>query len=125
MLLKEVVLRREEEFDKAIINWAGQNKIGIKQFDGSISLQDSADAVVLFHEDYNISKENEGVVELFNNNGKFTRQVDVNGTLVASVSSFIFWLENHRPKNLLFVGNNKLAQNEKFNKFLSQVSQKI
>lgn len=125
MLLKEVVLRRQDAFDQTVTGWANDAKVDIKQYDGSISLYDSADAVVLFHEDYTISKENEGIVDLFNDNGKFTRQVDINGTLIASVSSFIFWLENHKPNNLLFVGNDNLAKNEKFLKFLSQVGSRL
>jgi hypothetical protein len=125
MLLKEVVLRREDAFDQTVINWANNSNINIKQYDGSLSLYETADAVVLFHEDYSISKENEGIVDLFNDNGKFTRQVDINGTLIASVSSFIFWLENHKPNNLLFVGDDKLAKNEKFLKFLDQVASRL
>ena len=125
MLLKEVVLRREDAFDKTVANWANAYNIIIKKYDGSVSLYDSADAVVLFHEDYTISKENEGIVALFNDNGKFTRQVDINGTLIASVSSFIFWLENHQPKNLLFIGDDNLSKNEKFIKFLDQVASRL
>jgi hypothetical protein len=125
MLLKEIVLRRQDAFDQAIQTWAQNNNILTRQFDGVISLYDTADAVILFHEDYNISKENKGVVELFNEHGKFTQQVDINGTLVAAVSSFIFWLENHKPKSLLFIGNDKLAKNDKFNKFLNQIAEKV
>lgn len=125
MLLKEVVLRREDEFDQIVSNWALKNNISTKQYDGSLSLYDFAEAVVLFHEDYNISKENEGVLALFNENGQFTRQVDINGTLIASVSSFIFWLENHHPKNLLFIGDESLAKNEKFLKFLNQIADRL
>ena len=125
MLLTEVVLRREDDFDQTVSGWAHKNNISIKQYDGSLSLYDFAEAVVLFHEDYNVSKENEGVLNLFEENGKFTRQVDINGTLIASVSSFIFWLENHQPKNLLFVGDDGLAKNEKFLKFLNQIADRL
>jgi membrane protease subunit (stomatin/prohibitin family) len=125
MLLKEVVLRRQDAFDQTVTSWANNNNLDIKQYDGSVSLYESADAVVVYHEDYTISKENEGIVDLFNDNGKFTRQVDINGTLIASVSSFIFWLENHKPNNLLFVGDDKLAKNEKFLKFLDQVASRL
>jgi hypothetical protein len=81
--------------------------------------------VVLFHEDHNISKENDGVRELFLNTSKFAHSIDVNGTLMASVSSFVFWLENHKPKSLLFIGDDKLIKNEKFNKYLDQLIKRI
>ncbi|HIP37657.1 MAG TPA: hypothetical protein EYG85_12470 [Crocinitomix sp.] len=125
MLIKEIVLRREDAFDKVIVDWANKNGIAIKQYDGSESLYDFADAVILFHEDYSISKENEGIIDLFNTNVKYTRQVDINGTLIASVSSFIFWLENHNTKNLLFIGEDSLTKNEKFINFLEQVGNRL
>ena len=89
MLLKELLLRKEELFEQSIQDWAGSGSIAVNVFDGSNSLTDVADAVVLFHEDYNISKENESVKELFLNDSKFAHTIDINGTLMASVSSFV------------------------------------
>ena len=125
MLIKEILVRREDSFEQSIQKWAGSNTIPVTVFDGAISLTESADAVVLFHEDYNISKENEGVKDLFLNDSKFAHTIDVNGTLVASVSSFVFWMENHKPKSLLFIGDDKLPDNAKFNKYLEQLIKRI
>ncbi len=125
MLIKEIVLRREDEFDKSVQNWSQNNNIPVNVFDGSVSLTETADAVVLFHEDYNISKENDGVKELFANDSKFSHSIDVNGTLMASVSSFVFWLENHKPKSLLFIGDENLPKNEKFVKYLEQLIKRL
>ena len=116
MLIKEILVRRQDSFEQSIQKWADSNAITNTVFDGSESLTDCADSVVLFHEDYNISKENEGVKDLFLNGSKFAHTIDINGTLIASVSSFVFWLENHKPKTVLFIGDNKLTNNEKFNK---------
>jgi len=125
MLLKELLLRKEELFEQSIQDWAGSGSIAVNVFDGSNSLTDVADAVVLFHEDYNISKENESVKELFLNDSKFAHTIDINGTLMASVSSFVFWLENHKPKNLLVIGDDKLPNNEKFKKYLDQLIKRL
>jgi hypothetical protein len=125
MLLKNIILRKEELFEQSIQDWAGNGSIAVNIFDGSNSLTDAADAVVLFHEDYNISKENESVKELFLNDSKFAHTIDINGTLVASVSSFVFWLENHKPKRLLLVGDDKLTNNVKFKKYLDQLIKRL
>lgn len=125
MLLKEIIVRKQESFEQSIQDWADSGSIAVNVFDGSISLTDAADAVVLFHEDYNISKENKGVKELFLNDSKFSHTIDVNGTLMASVSSFVFWLENHKPKKLLFIGDDKLLNNEKFKKYLEQLIKRL
>ena len=125
MLIKEILVRREDSFEQSIQDWASSNAITNVVFDGSESLTECADAVVLFHEDHNISKENEGVKELFLNASKFSHSSDVNGTMMASVSSFVFWLENHKPNSLLFIGDNNLTKNEKFSKYLSQLIKRI
>ena len=125
MLLKQILLRKEELFEQSIQDWAGNGSIPVNIFDGSNSLTEEADAVVLFHEDYNISKENESVKELFLNDSKFAHTIDINGTLMAAVSSFVFWLENHKPKKVLVIGDDKLQNNEKFKKYLDQLIKRL
>lgn len=125
MLLKNIILRKSDDFEMSIKKWAGSNKIRHEIFNGSKELYELADAIVLFHEDYNISKENKVIKELFSNNSKFSHSIDVNGTLMASVSSFIFWLENHKPKSVLIIGADKLITNKKFNTYLEQLAERI
>ncbi len=125
MLLKSIILRKTDEFETAIQNWANSNDIKQEIFDGSQELYELADAIVLFHEDYNISKENASIKDLFSNNGKFSHSIDVNGTLMASVSSFVFWLENHKPKSVLIIGDDKLITNKKFNTYLERLGERI
>ena len=125
MLLKSIILRKTDEFETAIQNWANSNDIKQEIFDGSQELYELADAIVLFHEDYNISKENASIKDLFSNNGKFSHSIDVNGTLMASVSSFVFWLENHKPKSVLSIGDDKLITNKKFNTYLERLGERI
>ncbi|MDX1348609.1 MAG: hypothetical protein R3279_00100 [Putridiphycobacter sp.] len=125
MLLKNIILRKGEGFETSIQKWADLNNISHEIFDGSQELYELADAIVLFHEDYNISKENAAIKDLFSNNGKFSHSIDVNGTLMASVSSFVFWLENHKPKSVLIIGDNKLVENKKFNTYLERLSERI
>ena len=125
MLLKSIILRKTDEFETAIQNWANSNDIKQEIFDGSQELYELADAIVLFHEDYNISKENASIKDLFSNNGKFSHSIDVNGTLMASVSSFVFWLENHKPKSVLIIVDYKLITNKKFNTYLERLGERI
>jgi len=125
MLIKEIIVRKQDAFEKSIQTWAESKAITFTLFDGKDSLTEVADAVVLFHENYTISKENKSVNELFEENGKFSHSVDVNGTLIAAVSSFVFWLENHKPKNVLFIGDNNIIKNEKFITCLEKLADRI
>lgn len=125
MLLKNIILRNTDNFESSIQKWADANEVGNEVFDGNNELSEIADAVVLFHEDYNISKENASIKDLFSNNAKFSHSIDVNGTLMASVSSFVFWLENHKPNSVLIIGDDKLVENKKFNTYLEQLSSRL
>ncbi len=125
MLLKNILIRNTNKFESTIQKWADDYKIHCNVFDGNASLTETSDAVVLFHQDYNISKENHNIKDLFTNNNKFAHSIDINGTLIASVSSFVFWLENQKPANLLFIGDDKLLDNDRFSKFLSELAKRI
>ena len=125
MLLKNIILRKTDSFENAIQDWAELNKINHEIFDGSQELYELADAIVLFHEDYTISKDAASLKDLFSNNGKFSHSIDVNGTLMASVSSFVFWLENHKPKSVLIIGSDKLIENKKFKTYLERLGERI
>lgn len=125
MLIKEIIVRKQDAFEQNIQNWAEGKAITFTVFDGKDSLTEVADAVVLFHENYTISKENKAVIDLFEENGKFSHSIDVNGTLVAAISSFVFWLENHKPKNVLFVGDDNIIKNEKFITYLEKLADRI
>ncbi len=125
MLLKNIVLRNTEDFESSIQEWANQNEIKNEIFNGNNELSEITDAVVLFHEDSNISKENASIKDLFSDNGKFSHTIDVNGTLMASVSSFVFWLENHKPNSILIIGDKKLVNNKKFDTYLKRLADRI
>jgi len=125
MLLKRIILRNTDSFETTMQKWADSNKVKSEIFDGNNELSEIADAVVLFHEDYNISKENASIKDLFSNNAKFSHSIDVNGTLMASVSSFVFWLENHKPNSVLIIGDDKLVENKKFNTYLNQLGSRL
>lgn len=125
MLLKEIKLRHNEPFEQAIEAWANQNNITATYIDKSEELYDSAEALIIFHEEHNISKDVESIEELFEKNNKFTRSIDINGTMTASLSAIIFWLENNKPQDVLMIGDEKLLKNERFEQFLNQLSGRL
>jgi len=125
MLIKEIIVRKQDAFEQSIQTWAEGKTIKFTPFDGKDSLTEVVDAVVLFHENYTISKENKVVKDLFEENGKFSHSVDINGTLIAAISSFVFWLENHKPKNVLFIGDDNIIKNEKFITYLEKLADRL
>ena len=121
MLLKKIILRNSEPFESAIEKWCVQNKVEVEIFDGKESLFDLVSAMVIMHADHNISKENKDLRDAMQKNHKPTQEIDINGTMTASISSLRFWLENNTPENLLMVGDAKLLENTRFEDYFNEL----
>jgi len=125
MLLKKIVLRKEDEFAQAISGWANDQKIDVEIFDGKASLYDIIDSLVIIQEDHNVPKELRELEDAVERIHKPTHSIDVNGTMNASVASLRFWLENNKPQSVLFVGEEKLTQSTRFNQYLEKLAEVI
>lgn len=125
MLLKKIVLRNDDQFATAILNWAQGQGIDVETFDGKASLFDLVDSLVIIQEDHNVSKETRDLEDAIEKIHKPTHQIDVNGTMNASVASLRFWLENNKPKSVLFVGEEKLTESHRFTEYLQKLAEVI
>jgi hypothetical protein len=114
MLLKKIILRNSDAFETAISNWCAKNKVVVEVFDGKESLYDVVSAMVIMHADHNISRENKDLRDAMEKYHKPTQEIDINGTMTASISSLRFWIENNRPETILMVGDAKLIENSRF-----------
>lgn len=121
MLLKKIVLRNDDQFATAILNWAGTQGIDVETFDGKASLYEIVDSLVILQEDHNVSREIKDLREAIEKIHKPTHQIDVNATMSASVASLRFWLENNKPKSVLIVGEEKLTQSHRFSEYLEKL----
>lgn len=122
MLLKKIILRNRDKFELTVEEWCLKLKINVEIFDGKESLSDTVDALVIFHEDHNISKENKELRELLERSHKPAHQVDINATMNASMSSLKFWLENNKPFNVMLVGDEKIAKSTRLQDFLEKLA---
>lgn len=125
MLLKKIVLRNREKFEQIVEDWSKRMNIEVEVFDGKESLLDTIDSVVVIHEDFNISKENKELRELLERNNKIAHQVDINATMNASVSSLRFWLDNNKPKCVLFVGDEKLTKSARLETYFQKLTENL
>jgi hypothetical protein len=121
MLLKKIVLRNDDQFAAAILDWAGTQNINVETFDGKASLYEIVDSLVILQEDHNVSREIKDLREAIEKIHKPTHQIDVNATMSASVASLRFWLENNKPKSVLIVGEEKLTQSHRFSEYLEKL----
>ena len=121
MILKKIVLRSNDGFSQAIEAWAKNKGITIEYFDGKESLFDTVDSLVILHEDHNISKDVKELRDALEKLHKSTHQIDINATMNASVASLRFWIENNKPKSVLFVGNENLTKSQRFTDYLEKL----
>lgn len=123
MLLKKIVLRNDDQFATAILNWGKGLGIDVETFDGKASLYDIVDSLVILQEDHNVLREIKDLREAIEKIHKPTHQIDVNATMSASVASLRFWLENNKPKSVLLVGDEKLTQSHRFTEYLAKLAE--
>lgn len=122
MLLKKIVLRNNDSFAVSITDWAEKQGIDVESFDGKASLFDLIDSLVILQEDHNVSKETKELRDAIERIHKPTHQIDVNATMSASVASLRFWLENNKPKSVLFVGDEKITESPRFSEYLEKLA---
>lgn len=123
LLLKKIVLRNDDQFSSSIKTWAEAKKIDVESFDGKTNLFDLVDSMVIIQEDHNVSREIKDLREAIEKLHRPTHQIDVNATMSASVASLRFWLENNKPKSVLFVGEEKIIQSLRFSEYLEKLAQ--
>jgi hypothetical protein len=121
MLLKKIVLRNNDQFGNAIQEWAAKLGVDVEVFDGKTSLYDVVDSLVILQEDHNVSKETKELRDAIERIHKPTHQIDINATMNASLASLRFWIENNKPKSVLFVGEEKLTQSTRFAEYLDKL----
>jgi len=125
MLLKKIILRNQDPFEQSIETWAKKNGVDSILFDGSQSLFELCESLVIIHADHNISRENKELKAQMEKHYKPSREIDINGTMNASITSLKFWLENHDPENVLFVGDDKLIESTRFQDYLTELSKQL
>jgi len=125
MLLHKIILRNNDPFEDAIQKWSKKNNLNVEVFDGKESLFDLVQSLVIIHADHNISKENRELRSMMEKQNKPTQEVDINGTMSASVSALKFWLENNSPENILMVGDDKLIDSNRFSEYFKQVEAQL
>jgi len=125
MLLKKIILRNNDLFETDIAEWAKKNGVETSIFDGKESLFELVDSLVIIHADHNISKENKELRMQMEKYHKPTQEVDINGTMNASISSLKFWLENNSPKSVLMVGDDKLIESSRFKDYFDELGKHL
>lgn len=110
-------------FGKHFETWAEENKIPTSRIEEMKEvLDETIGGLVIFHENHNISKEGEELQKMFDSNNKPYHKVDINGTMVATLSNLKMWIERNNCKNLVISGEDELATSDRLHKFIAELS---
>ena len=120
MNLETIYVIVDSKFGKHIAEWAESKKIEtITTQQRNSELSNLVDGVVVFHD---FRKEDLETQDFLNENNKVVHKVDLNGTLSATNSNFIMWLDRNKPKTLLFLADDNVIKNSNLPLFLEGVS---
>ena len=123
MNLETIYVIVDSKFGKHIAEWAESKKIEtITTQQRNSELSNLVDGVVVFHENHNFRKEDLETQDFLNENNKVVHKVDLNGTLSATNSNLIMWLDRNKPKTLLFLADDNVIKNSNLPLFLEGVS---
>lgn len=125
MLIKKIILRNNDPFESVVEAWAKKLNIEVFIFDGKESLFELVESLVIIHADHNISRENKELRDQTEKHHKPTREIDINGTMNASISSLKFWLENNSPTNVLIIGEDKLGETTRLEDYLKALGEQL
>jgi len=122
-MIKRVFLFIEQNsFSEFVQKWCEENGVETGIIDSKTNYLDASNGIVLFHENHNFSKEAEDLLNLFDKNNQPIHKVDINGTLVATSSNFLNWLERNKIERLLVIGGNNLTDNDNLIRFFAKIS---
>lgn len=122
MKVETIYLSQENGFATAIKDWAaGKNIEAIVLDMKSVDLIDTVDGVAIFHENHNISKDQDEIQEYLNNHNRPGYRIDINGTLAATKSNFTMWIERNKTKRILLLGAPEIAKNNNLKRFIDSL----
>lgn len=122
MKIEHIYLSGQNGFTDVLNSWAEGRGMTVNFIDLKEDiLLAKVDAVVVFHENHNLQKEDEDVHGLLVKNNKPGHKIDINGTLAATKSNFAMWIERNKPNSLLVLGANEIIKNPNLQRFLDKL----
>ncbi|MBW7867109.1 MAG: hypothetical protein H3C31_02155 [Brumimicrobium sp.] len=122
MIIDSIYTISGSNLEKKIVSMSNEREITIhsttyRNEDENNLLQ----GIVLFHNNYEILREDEELINSLNKHNIPSHKVDLNGTLLATSANLERWLENNRPKSILLLGDKKVIDHEYLTNFLDKI----
>jgi hypothetical protein len=120
MKLNKIALRNSSQISQIILNWATQKNIPTEDFSSkSDDLDLLQDGLIILNQNQETDRDVQEIRNAFDRKLKPVHNIDINGTLAASVSNLELWIERNRCKNVLIIGSDSLMSNPNLERFIS------
>lgn len=120
MKVEKFYLQTHTKFGKVLAEWTESQSVENVEFhERNLDDISMIDGLVIFTENQSVEKEANEARSAFDAKQKPIHKIDINGTLVAAVSNFTFWIERNNCKTILMIGSDQLVKNPNLERFLS------
>jgi hypothetical protein len=120
MKVEKFYLQTHTKFGKVLAEWTESQSVENVEFhERNLDDISMIDGLVIFTENQSVEKEANEARSAFDAKQKPIHKIDINGTLVAAVSNFSFWIERNNCKTILMIGSDQLVKNPNLERFLS------
>lgn len=118
MKLKKIYTKPGSLFGSLIAEWAAMNQLEVEELPLEDGFDEVVDGLVIFNQNSDVEKDLLDIRKVFDDTLKPVQRIDINGTLMVGVSNFSLWLERNGCKNVLFLGADKLKDNDNLSRYL-------
>jgi len=120
MKVEKFYLQTHTKFGKVLNEWTENQSVESTEFhERNLDDISMIDGLVIFTENQSVEKEANEARSAFDAKQKPIHKIDINGTLVAAVSNFTFWIDRNNCKTILMIGADQLVKNSNLERFLT------
>ena len=122
MIAKTFLFVEKTAFSDCVSNWCAELGFGFEFIDAKNQYIENVDGLIMFHNNHDFTKVAEDLKAHFDQNNIPVHKVDINGTIVATSSNFILWLERNQVNRVIITGDANLSTNPNLVRFFESLA---
>lgn len=118
MKLNHIAIKSGSRMAQHITHWASKNNLPVEEITLKADMDEVAvDGLVVLNQNQEVDREVSEIRAFFDRKLKPVHNIDVNGTVSASVSNLELWVERNRCKSVLFICTENVLNNPYLERF--------
>jgi hypothetical protein len=118
MKLSHIAIKNGSRIAEHLNHWASKNNIPVEEIALKPEVDDiTVDGLVVLNQNQEMDKEAQEIRVFFDRKLKPVHNIDINGTVSASVSNLELWIERNRCKSVLFICTDTVLNNPNLERF--------